>query len=70
VKRPFGERWQFGDPQEVLERAQNETCAGCRQIRERIATGKKWYRCRLDMRDPAGSMDETARCALYEEKVT
>jgi hypothetical protein len=67
-KREFGERWQFKDPCEVMEREQRLTCIGCRNNRNARVKGETWIACRMDMRDPVKSVEDSERCPLYEEK--
>lgn len=66
MKRPreFGESWQFRDPAEVYEKVELETCAGCRFNRPTLVG----IGCRMDMRNGVEKIEDTERCALYEER--
>jgi hypothetical protein len=68
LKREFGEHWQLLDPAEVMEREQRETCIGCRNNRNARLKDEVVIACRMDMRDPVKSIEDSERCPLYEEK--
>ncbi|WP_207000712.1 hypothetical protein [Trinickia mobilis] len=66
MKRPDtdGRRWTFKDPAEVYERREVLTCAGCRHNRPTLVG----IGCRMDMRNGVEKIEDSERCALYEEK--
>lgn len=56
------ERWEYGNPQNVLERKQSGTCAGCKhgfRVVSPFDGDKGWMAC--DMKKAYGK-----RCKKYE----
>lgn len=73
-KREFGEKWQFRDPAEVLDRARGiaaaeaaKTCAGCRHILKSPIRGDPAIACNKRMRRPSMSVEESRKCEIHEE---
>jgi hypothetical protein len=58
----------YRDPSIVLEEKQRETCVGCRNNRNSRLKDEVVIACRMDMRDPVKSIEDSERCALFEEK--
>lgn len=74
-KREFGERWQYKDPAEVLDRTRGiaaaearRTCAGCPHIIKSPIRGDTAIACDKRRRRPSTSVEESRRCELHPEE--
>lgn len=58
---PDIERWEFGDPEAVAIRREDQTCKGCARLDTLVLFGRRTEICTLGR--PAGK-----RCKRYKER--
>lgn len=61
------ERWEKGDPLEILIRRENKTCAGCAFLKTDKLFNTTAVACRKRKRKAQMSIEKMKRCELYDD---